>query len=488
MRVTASKNVPAWPVPPGAVPDPGDPRLADPRLIPPARLFARVRGDIPGPRSQALRAAEAEHLAPGTQTVSQLSGLAFLAGQGALLTDVDGNTFIDWVAGIGVASIGHGHPALARALADQAARLSCGSFTTESRVELLARIAQLSPDPALHRTQLYSGGAEAVESALRLARAHTGHFEVLSFWGGFHGKTAGVLGLLGSEFKQGLGPLPPGQILAPYPECARCPFKLRRESCGLHCVDFTRQVLRLQSSGSLAAILVEPIQGTAGNISPPDGWLPAMRDLAHEHGALLILDEMICGFGRTGRMWGGQHFGVTGDIITFGKGVAAGFPVTGLISTDRIVAADPWSRPSFSSSSFGGSPLAAAAAAAVTRVIAEDRLDLHAAQVGQTLLSALLPLSDKYPFVGEVRGKGLLIGLDLWADRARGVPLSAPDCAWIFRRCLAYGLLTMAYAPRVRINPPLVITAAQALEGVAILDQVLSEFADRHPGVGARAE
>ena len=450
-------------------------------LIPAGRLLASpsggddVRTEIPGPKSRALRAQEAPYLAPGTQALSQLAGLAFARGQGALLQDVDGNVFIDWVAGIGVASIGHAHPALTQALSDQAALLSCGSFTSAPRVELLQRIAQLAPHPSLRRTQLFSGGSEAVESALRLARAYTGGSDVLAFWGGFHGKTAGVLGLMGSEFKQGLGPLPTGQVLAPYPDCDRCPFKLKPDHCGLHCVDFTRDVVRLNTTGRLAAILVEPMQGTAGNLLPPPGWLPAMRDLAQEHGALLILDEMICGFGRTGRMWGQQHYAVHGDIVTFGKGVAAGFPVSGLVSTDAIVTAEPWSKPSFSSSSFGGFPLAAAAANAVTRTIVDERLVDHADAMGTLLLNRLRPLVESNPIVGQVRGKGLLIGVDLVADKTTGAPLPKPLCDLIFLRCLQHGLLTMAYTPRVRINPPLCISEAQVLQSADLFAQVLAD-------------
>lgn len=462
---------------------PSSPRVAEHTvpLVPTQRLLrsvgrsADVRTELPGPASRALREKESAYLAPGTQALSQLAGLAFAQGEGALLQDVDGNTFIDWVAGIGVASIGHGHPALTQALAQQASRLSCGSFTSAPRVELLQRIAQVAPHPSLCRTQLFSGGSEAVESALRLARAYTGGSDVLSFWGGFHGKTAGVLGLMGSEFKRGLGPLPTGQVLAPYPDCYRCPFALQPQTCGLHCVEFTKQVLRLQSTGPLAAILVEPMQGTAGNLLPPAGWLPAMRALAHEHGGLLILDEMICGWGRTGRMWGQQHYDVHGDIVTFGKGVAAGFPVSGLISTDAIVAAEPWSRPSFSSSSFGGFPLAAAAANAVTRVIVEEDLPTQAAARGAQLLDRLRPLADRYPIVGQVRGQGLLIGIDLVSDKVSRAPLPKALCEQIFQRCLRRGLLTMAYTSRVRINPPLCITEEQAMEAAAIFESVLDD-------------
>lgn len=448
-------------------------------------MFARVRGEVPGPRSRALVAAEAAHLSPGTQTISQLAGLAIEEGEGAILCDADGNRYIDFVAGIGVASIGHGHKALATALYEQAQKFCTGSYATLARSELLARIAAVAPAPHLKKTQLYSGGAEAVESAIKLARAYTKKHEVLGFWGGFHGKTGGVLGLVGSDFKHGLGAgIGPGQLLAPYPDSYRCPLGLGDETAERRVaryLDFLRQLLKNGSAGSLAAILVEPMQGTAGNVLPPPGFLRALSALAREQGALLILDEMLTGWGRTGHMWGGQHDGVSGDIVTFGKGVAGGFPVSGVLSSAEIMAAEPWSRPSFSSSSYGGGPLAAAAANAVTRVIVEERLDEQARRVGAVLLSALAPLATRSPFVGEVRGQGLFLAIELVRDKHTREPLSRKDCEWIFRECLRRGLLVMAYAPRVRINPPLVLTEPQAQEGAAILDEVLMDFARRGP-------
>ncbi len=442
-----------------------------------------IRTAIPGPRSQALRAEEAAYLAPGTQGVSQLAGLAFDHGTGALLTDVDGNTFVDFVAGICVASLGHGHPALGAALGEQAAKFAAGSFTSAPRVELLQRIGALAsditPGSKLKRTQLYSGGAEAVESALRLARSYTKKYEVVAFWGGFHGKTGGVLGLMGSDFKHGLGPLPTGQHLAPYADCYRCPLQMSYPKCGLACVDFLRQLIRFNTTGSLAAIIVEPIQGTNGNVVPPADWLPAVKSVAHEFGALLVLDEMITGFGRTGKMFGASHYGVEADIMTFGKGVASGYPLTGVISTDEIVRAEPWSKPSFSSSSYGGGALGAAAGNAVTRAIVEEKLDENAAAVGAAMLAELELIKERYPFVGDVRGKGLMVAIDLVKDKKTKEPLDKRTCEWIFQECLERGLLTMAYAPRIRINPPLNITRAQALAGVAVIDEVFGKLVQR---------
>lgn len=433
-------------------------------------LSAKICTEIPGPRSRALCSEESRYLAPGIQQISTLAGLAMAGGEGALLIDVDGNRFIDWVAGIGVASIGHGHPALAQALYRQAGQLSATSFSSPARLELLRRIVEHAPHPDLGCVQLYSSGAEAVESALRLARAVTGHSEIVAFWGGFHGKTHGVLGLCGSEFKHGQLPLLPGQHLAPYADCSRCALRQKPDTCQLACVDFLRDQLRLATAGRVAAILVEPIQGTAGNVVPHPDFLPALTQVAKEHGALLIADEMITGFGRTGSLWASPDAGLAPDIVIFGKGVAAGFPLSGLLTKPSLSTAPPWSFPSHSSSSFGGNPLACAAANATTRVILEQDLSAHAKVVGAQLRTGLDRLAARFPCIARVRGRGLLLGFDLMDGDALW---SKERCVKLFRACLSRGLLTMTYTPRVRINPPLVLSAAQVDESLMLFEQAL---------------
>jgi acetylornithine/succinyldiaminopimelate/putrescine aminotransferase len=267
---------------------------------------------------------------------------------------------------------------------------------------------------------------------------------------------------MGSDFKHGLGPLPPGNYLSPWGD-----------------LDALERTIKLQTTGQLAAILVEPIQGTAGNLQPPPDFLSSLQEVAHRHGALLIADEMITGWGRTGRLFAQELYGFEADIMTFGKGVAGGFPLTGLVTSDAVLAdADPWTRPSFSSSSYGGSPLAAAAGEAVTRVIVEERLDAHAAEVGALLLGELRQRLAGSACVAELRGQGLLIGIDLVDPRTRA-PLGKPDCERLFHGCLERGLLTMSYTPRVRINPPLVISADEAREGAALFAAALAELEQR---------
>ncbi len=432
-----------------------------------------------GPRSREIVAREQRHIAPGYQSFALYSGLAMARGSGATLWDEDGHEYIDFIAGIAVGSVGHCHPHYVEALKRQAERLTFGSFTTETRARFLELMASVTPE-GLTRIQLFSGGAEAVEAGLRLARAATGRQEVIGFWGGFHGKTGGVLGLLGSEFKHHLGPFLPGQYSTPYADCYRCPLKLRYPDCGIACAEYVRDVIRYQTAGEIAAIIVEPIQGTAGNIIPPDGFLRAIQSVARDHGALLFADEMITGFGRTGAMWGAERDGVVPDIMTVGKGVGGGFPLAGVVSTEKLTGSKPWANPSASSSSYGGNPLAAAAGLAALEIILKEDLVEHAHRVGAVMLTELERLKEKYRTVGEVRGRGLLLGLELVEDRQTRKPLDKSITRDLYTECLRRGLVAMTYSPTIRLNPPLVITEETARAGLAILDDALGAVLRRH--------
>jgi len=447
------------------------------------RRRLRVLTDVPGPRSMAVRERESLYLAPGSQAIASYAGIVVERGSGSELVDIDGNRFLDLSAAICVASIGYAHPRYQQALATQLDAVHVGSFTTLARVGALESLTALLPR-GLDQVQLFSGGAEAVESAMRLARAYTGKFEVLSFWGGFHGKTSGALSQMGSEFKRGLGPLAPGAYLTPYADCARCPFKLTHPSCGLLCVEFARDKLKTETTGSLAAILVEPMQGTAGNVIPPADWLPAIAQVARDNDALLIADEMITGLGRTGRTFAVDRSNVVPDIMTLGKALGGGYPVAAVASRQDIVAAEPWSKPSFSSSSYGGNPLACAAIQASVGIIVDENLPERARLLGERFRQGLSALSERYSSVRNVRGEGLFLGFDLVSggDASPGGgassgerPWTSTECRALFDALLRRGLLTMAYAPRVRINPPLVISADEVEESLALFDEALDE-------------
>ena len=433
---------------------------------------------VPGPRSQELRARESEHIAPGLQGYAITSGVAVTEARGSAVTDADGNVLLDFIGGIGVNALGHSHPVFVEAVQKQVAKASVGSFTSEGRIDLLERVNSHAPAPGMHRLQLYSSGAEAVESALRLAKSHTGKSEMVSFWGGFHGKTMGALSLMGSDFKDGLGPMVPGAHIVPYADCYRCPLKLEHPSCGVACADVARKQVKMQSTNRIAAIIVEPMQGTNGNVIPPNDFLPAVRSIADEVGALLIADEMITGFGRTGKYWGIEHSGVRPDIITLGKAFGGGFPLSGVLTTDAIASAKPWANASGSSSSYGGNPLGAAAGAASLRIIDDERLVENARVVGEAMLAELRPFVDDFPFVGEVRGRGLFLAIELVADKKTRAPLSKAITVRIYEECVKRGLLSMAYAPRVRLQPALTIDRATASNGIAIMREVF-ELAKR---------
>jgi len=432
---------------------------------------------LPGPKSQQAFDAEAQFLAPGTQSVATFSRLCMDHGEGALLWDADGNRYIDLLAGVGVASLGYAHPKYVAAMQRQIARVHVGSFTTEHRAALVKLLARLAPGD-INRTQLYSGGAEAVEAAFRLAKSHTGRTEFVGFWGGFHGKTGGVLPVLGSNFKHALGPLMPGTYLTPYASCARCAFGMTFPTCEWHCVEFLKRKIELETAGDVAAIVVEPIQGTAGNVVPPLGYLKALRLVADQLGALLICDEMITGFGRTGKMFAVEHEGIVPDVITVGKGFGGGFPMSGLLIREPLAFARPFANPSGSSSSYGGNPLAAAAARVTVETIIEEGLVEHARVLGERMLAELKRWEGEIPIVSDARGRGLMLGMDLVRPGTR-TPLDKKVTRWVFDTLLSRGVLAMIYNPEVRINPPLVITAEQALEALATMKGVLVEAAER---------
>lgn len=431
--------------------------------------------EIPGPRSRAIVAAESQHLAPGLQSFALWTGVAMDHGRGSHITDVDGNTFVDFIGGIGVNALGHSHPAFVQAVQQQVAQLSVGSFTSAPRAELVNEVAAMAP-AGLDRLQLYSGGAEAVESAIRLARSYSRRTEIVGFWGGFHGKTAGAMALMGSDARHHLGPFPVGTTQIPYADCYRCPFSLKPGSCGMACGEFARKAIKAQPQGPVAAVIVEPMQGTAGNIIPPRGFLPIVAEAAKEAGALLIADEMITGFGRTGKPWGVDHTGVRPDIVTLGKAFGGGYPVSGVLSTTTITSAEPWAKPSGASSSYGGNPLASAAALAAVRIIREERLWENAATIGALMLDELRHMQERYPFIGDVRGEGLMIGIDLVRDRTTREPVSSDVMRALFSKGVQRGLLAMLYTSRIRLQPALTITREAALEGLGLLDELFAEL------------
>ncbi len=422
---------------------------------------------------------EQKYIAPGNQSIALLSKLTIEKGQGCYITDADGNSYLDFNVGVSVASLGYSHPKYVKALTEQLSKVTVGSYTSRARLALVKLISEIAPK-GLRRTQLFSSGAEAVEAAFRLAKSITKKKQIFGFWGGYHGKTQGTLPLSLVDWKFDVGPLMPGFQQAPYADCYRCPFDLKFPTCGIACADHLRKQIRATAKNDVAAVIAEPVQGTAGNIVPPDGFIAAIRSIAKEEGAVYISDEMITGFGRTGYMFGVNHDKVLPDIMTVGKAMGNGFPVSGVITTDEHAKAKPWSLPSASSSSYGGNPLASEAVRVTAQTIVDDKIVENSARVGKVLLAGIKKLQEKYEFIGDVRGRGLMIGFDLVKDRKTKEFLPKALCEKFFFEGLKRGFIAMSYTPRVRIHPPLILTEAEALEGVAKMDAafatIVSDF------------
>ncbi len=437
-----------------------------------------LKTPIPGPKSRDLVAEEQQHLAPGLQGFALSSGIAVERAEGSVVEDVDGNRFVDLIGGIGVNSLGHCHPAYREALHAQIDKATVGSFTSAPRAALINEVAKLTPK-GVDRVQLYSSGAEAVESAFRLAKNATGHHELVGYWGGFHGKTAGALAVMGSGGQRTYGPLPPGHVL-PYANCYRCPLKLTYPSCGIACADLARDQLKHSTTGSVAAVIIEPMQGTAGNVIPPPEFMQRAQELAKEHGALFIADEMITGFGRTGRWFASERSLVSPDIITLGKGFGSGFPISGVVAKSAIARAAPWSNPSGSSSSYGGNPLASAAALATLQTLQRENVLANVRSVGAAMLAELRTWPDQLRWVGDVRGEGLFLAVELVSDRKTKEPLAKKICDEIFQEGLQRGLLAMSYTHAIRLQPALTIERATALTGLALLREAIDAVSKRH--------
>ncbi len=442
----------------------------------PARA-PRILTDLPGPRSQELWARDAVHHASNSSPGAQWLRIVLRDGAGAVVRDVDGNLFVDFSSGAVVANVGHAPAAVAEALAGEAARLmGFFDFATPARATFFEALAQTLP-PALQTFQMYSTGAEAVEAALRLAKSYTGKYEVISFHQAWHGRTLGAMSLMGGfPLKRGYGPFAPGALHSPNPNCYRCPLDLDRDSCAVACRSLVDRVYQQSSEERLAAVIVEPVQGVGGVIPFPPEFLAHLRELCDRTGALLIFDEILTGVGRTGPMWAFESTGVVPDILLAGKGLAGGYPISLIASGREVLDAGPFGRPGAGASTFASGNLACAAGTAVLAMLADGEILANGRRVGAAMLAALRELADRHPLIGDVRGAGMLLALELVSDRAAKTPIT-PDVA---RRLLVAmarrGVLVAGAGAVLRITPPLVITEAMALAGVAALDDALTEI------------
>src|SRR5579863_1092233 len=431
-----------------------------------------IRTPLPGPRAQALIARDR---AVTTPSYPRDYPFVMARGRGAEAWDVDGNRFLDFMSGIGVASTGHAHPEVVQAIksaADEFLHIS-SDYWHERMTHLAERINELNPMGEAVQVFMCQSGTEAVEGALKLARYVSGRPRFIGFLGGFHGRSMGSLSFTASKYTQQAGffPTMPGVTHVPYPNLYR-PL-LAGADQGSAVLEYIENVLFPSNvpASEVAAILVEPIQGEGGYLVPPDGFLAGLRALCDRHGILLIFDEVQTGIGRTGKMFASEHWGVAPDIMTLAKGLASGLPM-GLVVARRTHM-EKWKRGAHGNT-FGGNPLCCAAALATLDLV-EREYAANAATVGEYFIAKLKDLQKRFPSIGEVRGKGLMIGMELVKDRTTRAPAKAL-CEAVLTRAFHNGLLLLSCGQStVRFIPPLMINRAHVDEAMTLLESALEE-------------
>jgi 4-aminobutyrate aminotransferase-like enzyme len=422
----------------------------------------------PGPNSQALHERASRHM-KGYSSQVRLFPVAFEKGHGVTLTDVDGNTYIDFSSGIYVTSLGHCHPKVVEAVQQATASLmNCHDFTTPIKTRLLELLAEVSPGD-LGGVQLYDAGTAAVEAGLRICRAATGNMEFISFHKDFHGKTMGAVSLARMDPTQGLRA--PGFFLVPRAFCYRCAFGLTHPECGLHCLRYIDTVIKEETAGRVAAIVIEPIQGWAGSTVPPDDYFPALRQFCDERDILLFADEVLTCMARTGRMLCVEHWDVVPDVMTLGKSLGNGFPITAMLVSDRFK--DQVERIS-ASTSYGGNPMACAAAVASIEVILEEGLVERSARLGDFLLKRMQQMKERHPLIGDVRGKGCLLGIELVKDRQTKEP-AEQEGQLVYQKAFAKGLAWIPAGNVLRMSPPLIMEEDVASKAMDIIEESIAE-------------
>lgn len=429
---------------------------------------------LPGSQARALLERDAAAVAPVT---GREYPFVMARGRGAEVWDVDGNRFLDGSAGIAVTATGHSHPevvAAIKAAADDFLHIS-GDFYHERHIQLSERLAALAPFAEAGMVFMTNSGTESVEGALKLARFATGRPRYIGFLGGFHGRTMGALSFTASKSTQQAGFFPsmPGVTHVPYPN----PYRplLQGDDQGQAVVDYIEQVLFAANvpPQEVAAVLVEPIQGEGGYLVPPSSFFPALRALCDRHGILLIVDEVQSGIGRTGKMFAIEHEGVEPDIVCSAKGLGSGMPIGAVIARRSIM--ENWPAGAHGNT-YGGNPVCAAAALATIDLVENEYMQ-NAAAIGKFLLAGLRDLQRRHSLIGQVRGRGLMIGLELVSDPAAKTP--APEAAAaLVQQCFQNGLLTLPCGRNsLRLSPPLLLSQTQAEEMLQIIDQSLREVA-----------
>jgi len=431
----------------------------------------------PGPNAKRLISEDEKLL---MQSFVRWYPLVIKTGYGAIVEDVDGNLFIDFNSGLAVLNVGHCHPKVVKAIQEQAKKLlhySLTDFYYEEAVELAKKLVEITPGSFKKRVFYGNSGAEAVEGSIKITR---GYFKgqrpyIIAFTGSFHGRTMGAVSLTSSKPVQRkyFSPLLPCVEHVPYPYCYRCPFKLEYPECGCWCIDFIEEwvLKKYISPDEVCAVFFEPIAGEGGYIDPPKECWQKLRKLTEKHGILLVADEVQSGNGRSGKWYAIEHWDVAPDILATAKGIASGLPLGVIVGREEVMTLPKGSH----ASTFGGNPVACVAAKAVIEVIEEEKLLENATKLGEYIKKRFNELKDELEIIGDVRGKGLMIGVELVRNKDTKEP-AVKELSYVINECFKRGILVIsAGISALRIAPPLVITKELVDKGLEIIENVLRE-------------
>ncbi len=436
-------------------------------------------GSSQGQKTRTLFEKKQQFVAQG---ISNLAPIFIETAKGAVVKDIDGNDYLDFYGGIGVVNAGHCPESVVDAIKEQAEKLLHSCFMVgmyEPYVELAEKLCQITPGDHAKKAMFVNSGAEAVENAIKIAKAHTKRSSVIAFEGGFHGRTLLTMTLTSKvkPYKHEFGPFAPEVYKAPSAYCYRCAYKSSYPSCGMACLEhFERFFISEVDPESVAAMIIEPIQGEGGFVVPPKEFLPGLKSICEKHGIVFIADEVQSGFARTGKMFASEQLGVIPDLMTLAKGIASGMPLSAVVGRAEIMDAPT---PGRIGGTYGGNPVSCAAALATIDLMEKEDLSDRAAQVGAKIVGRLQELQQKYPQIGDIRGLGSMVALELVKDPVTKEPHKEAVPA-IVQECFKRGLLTMGagiFGNVIRFLPPLVITDEQLETGLKIfsesLDQVL---------------
>jgi 4-aminobutyrate aminotransferase len=429
----------------------------------------------PGPKARELLARDTNVL---SRSVVRWYPLVADSGSGCIVKDVDGNEFVDFNSGLVVLAVGHSHPRVVKAIKDQAEKLihySWTDFYYKPLVDLGEQLIKITPGSFPKKVFFCNSGAEAIEAAMKAARWHTRKSLFLAYTGSFHGRTFAAMSLTASKpvQRKHFFPLVPETTHVPYPYCYRCPFRLTHPECNMWCVDFIEEEVlkKYQPPEDTAAMFIEAIQGEGGYVVPPDDYFQRLKKILDKYDILMVADEIQSGMGRTGKWFAIEHWGVTPDIVTCAKAIASGMPLGATITREEIM---DWESGSHANT-FGGNPVACAAGLAVIDIIRDEKLLENATRQGAYLMKRLKEMQQKYPIIGDVRGRGLMVGVEFVKDLETKEP-AAEEVLDIMNKCFKRGLaIITAGKSTMRFAPPIIIDRETIDAGLEVFEGAVKE-------------